>query len=65
MCKSISMEQFNPLLSRYAAVKLVEFNSEKVLFDGAFKDMPDLYESYTVRNFSMDNAGRLTFVVEL
>jgi hypothetical protein len=60
----MTMSKFYDLVSGYATVILKDARSKKDCYVGPLKSLPDEYDNWTVKDFSMANDGTITFMVK-
>ena len=57
----IRMKQFYSLIERGAAVTLTTEEQDGTLYAGPLKSIPDAYDSWEVKDFSVSSDGRFSF----
>ena len=60
----MTMSKFYDLVSGFATVILKDTRSKKAYYIGPLKSLPDAYDNWVVKDFSMANDGTITFLVK-
>lgn len=57
----MTLRQFYPLLCRHALVRLESPLGRRTFYAGTLQDVPDEYDDAPVRDFGMEDSGRVWF----